>query len=127
MIRAHFMRLFVATILAVWGGVAVEVAAQWTEVPGTAPMGGWRVEVEAVSVATDRYTLDRDGVAYRSTVAGSVLVSAGLTPTWDVQFGADLWRKESAKDVSDTTAESGRGDLWLRTKWNLAGDENEGP
>jgi hypothetical protein len=121
------MRSVIATLLAGLTLAAGEAAAQWTETPGTAPVGGLRVEIEALSLATDRHTLDRDGVTYRSALAGSVFLSTGVTPTWDIQLGVDLWRKESAVDEFGSSTESGRGDLWLRAKWNFAGDENEGP
>ena len=121
------MRKTLLWMLAVVCYGASQVAAQITDVPSTAPVGAWLFEVDLLTVATDRHTLDRDGVTYRSTSAGSAFVSTGLTARWDLQFGVELWRKEAAVGGGSQYRAQGAGDTWLRTKWNFLGDEADGP
>ena len=120
--RNAFLWMLVATL-----GGATKVAAQWTEVPGTAPVGAWVIEIDLLTVATDRHTLDRDGVTYRSTSAGSAFVSTGLAARWDLQLGVELWREETADGGGSRSRAQGAGDMWLRTKWNFSGNEADGP
>ncbi len=106
---------------------ALPLAAQVSESPTTVERGRWLVEADLYSAAYDRHTYQRDGVHYRSTYVGSWLLSTGIAANVDVQGGLDTWREERA--AGDGWSERGRGvgDAWLRTKWNFAGDEANGP
>ena len=68
----------------------LRLEAQLTEVPTTAPVGGWLWEIDVLSAAVDKRTPLNDGTHYRSTTMGSVLVSTGLNERWDVQFGFEI-------------------------------------
>lgn len=119
-------RLFLSAFAGVLLG-STEAAAQWTEVPTTAAVGALLVEIDLLTVATDRHTLDRDGVLYRSTSIGSAFVSTGLKERLDLQLGVDLWREETAVSGGSEFSSHGAGDTWVRMKWNFQGDEAEGP
>ncbi|MCF7689024.1 MAG: transporter [Cephaloticoccus sp.] len=109
-----------------WAGAA-RLVAQATEVTSTAPAGGWLWEIDILRVAVDNRTSARDGKHHRSTTLGSVLLSTGLTDRWDVQFGMELWRNERVSGNGPTQSDSSQGEAWLRTKWNFAGEEENGP
>lgn len=92
--------------------------AQLTEVPETVAPGRFLFEIDAVSLH-----LDRDG-ADRATgfILGSTLVSTGLTATWDIQVGADLYHSHKETAGGLTERRSGVGDLYVRTKWRFFED-----
>jgi hypothetical protein len=107
--------------------ILLAAVAQTTESPTTVAPGAWLLEMDVVSVAYDRHTAQRDGWHFRSTGVGAVMLSSGVTARLDAQFGLDLWREERGHNAGVNERGRGRGDGWLRAKWNFAGDEAEGP
>lgn len=105
---------------------AGSLTAQRTEATTTAPVGAWLLEADMLGVTVDRHTPFNDGLHYRSTLAGSLLFSTGLTEKFDLQFGYELWREEHVTGGGVNERYRGGGDGWLRAKWNFAGDETEG-
>ena len=105
---------------------AGNLAAQRSEAPTTAPVGAWLLEADMFGVTVDRHTPFNDGLHYRSTLAGSLLFSTGLTEKFDLQIGYEMWRQERVTGAANERYRGG-GDGWLRAKWNFAGDESEGP
>lgn len=120
--KFRFLALGVGLLL---GGV--EAAAQRTEAPTTAPVGAWLLEADMLGVTVDRHTPFNDGLHYRSTLAGSLLFSTGITAGFDLQFGYEMWREEHVTGGGMHERYRGGGDGWLRAKWNFAGNETAGP
>ncbi len=116
----------VALIIGVLFGIPM-ICAQSTEGPGTAPRGALLLEVDVLAVSVDQSTPVNDGVHYRSTTAGALMVSTGLTEQLDIQFGFELCREENTSSPGLKSVASGHGDGWLRVKWNFSGNGEEGP
>lgn len=86
------------------------------EAPTTVQPGHWLLEADLVAVASDRHTFWQDGVHYRSTTLGTVLISTGVTARLDVQLGLECWREERVAGDGWREHEHGQGDGWLRCK-----------
>ena len=89
--------------------------AQVTEVPHTVQPGHFLVEMDALGL-----TLDRDGPnKYTALGVATTLVTTGLTPTLDVQLGAELFIDQKIESGSFTDRRSGIGDVYARVKWKF--------
>lgn len=106
-------------------GATASLHAQFTEVPTTVPVGTWQIEADIGSVSWDTRTLQRDGVSERVWSVASTLLSTGIGPGVDVQIGYEPYLRYSYTSPSGKTVHQGRGDTYLRTKWNFIGDETQ--
>lgn len=98
---------------------ALSASAQYTEVPATVAPGKFLLETDALSLVVDREGQDK----FTGLVAGNVLLTTGLTSTWDIQVGAELFVSQRYESGNFTDRRSGVGDVYVRTKWRFV--ENE--
>ena len=99
--------------------LSVVAHAQYTEVPATVAPGRFLFEVDALSLVVDHEGSDK----FTGVGAGVVFLTTGLTRTWDLQVGAELFISQRYESGSFTDRRSGTGDLYVRTKWNFHSDE----
>lgn len=97
---------FAATSLAI---------AQYTEIPATVAPGKFLLEADALSLVVDREGPEK----YTAVGAGLFIVTTGLTSTWDIQVGAELFISQRYEANSFTDRRSGFGDIYVRTKWRF--------
>lgn len=109
-------------LLAISAGI---LSAQVTEATATTPVGTWSIESDLAWRAEERWSAARDGVHERESGFVATLVNYGLTENVDVQLGWSGWIETSVRGPGATERVAGAGDLWVRTKWNFAGDETE--
>jgi hypothetical protein len=94
------------------GGVAF---AQITEVPETVQPGHFLLEMDALSL-----TLNHDGPdKYTALGVATTLVTTGVTPTVDVQLGAEVFINQKIESGSFTDRRTGIGDVYARLKWKF--------
>lgn len=102
--------------------IAVPAAAQLTESPQTIEPGNFLFEVDAL-----RLSVDRDaGEEIRGLGVASTIVSAGLTPTIDLQLEVDLYLRETIDVAGVRDSRSVVGDLAFRAKWKFWEQEGGG-
>jgi hypothetical protein len=89
------------------------LTGQSTESPGTVSPGRWLLELDVVSVHTDR----GPGFRHQTVGVGSTLVSTGLRPGWDVQLGVTAFISDRFETGGVVERSRGAGDLYVRTKW----------
>jgi Putative MetA-pathway of phenol degradation len=109
---------------AVLFGAANEASAQFTEVPSTVPIGTWQVEADVAAVSWDSRTLE-SGVAHRHWTFGSTLLTTGVGQKADVQIGYVTFVDDVYSSALERTRYRGRGDIYIRSKWNFWGTEAE--
>ncbi|MDX2186534.1 MAG: transporter [Opitutaceae bacterium] len=96
--------------------------AQVTESPGTVEPGKVLVEMDAWS-----YSRDREGPELvTSTVWANTLVTTGVSPTLDLQLGAQARLEETYDAGEGEERVAGFGDVLLRAKWAFYQDEKSG-
>ena len=96
--------------------------AQVTESPFTVAPGSVLVEMDGL-----RFSVDRDsGSRFTGLAVASTLLSAGITPSFDVQAGVDLFLKETYRFGGSRDSQSGIGDLSFRMKWTVWRDDRRG-
>lgn len=95
--------------------LAAPLAGQITEWPETVKPGKVLVEMDALSLFFDREA----GAKYTALAVASTFVTTGLTPTLDVQVGADVYVTQKFDDGGFRERRSGIGDVYFRTKWNF--------
>lgn len=102
--------------------LAARAVAQITESPSTVAPGRSLLEMDVASLSRDEM------VGERVTTLGlaSTFISTGVTPSVDVQVGAQffLTRKREANGVKER--HRGAGDFYLRAKWRIYGDAERG-
>ena len=90
-----------------------------TESPYTVDAGHWQIELDFAT-----YTLDRDaGVRTETWNVAPVNVKLGLTNTTDLQVMFDSYSRESVRTGGATATTKDWGDLTLRLKHNLWGND----
>ncbi len=99
--------------------LAGAASAQYTEVPATVAPGRFLLEIDALSVVVDRDGSER----FTGVGAGTVFLTTGLTRTWDVQVGAELFLSQRFESGAFTDRRTGTGDVYVRTKWNFHSSE----
>jgi hypothetical protein len=105
----------------------VSAAAQTTESPSAVARGDWLVEADLMSVAFHREAA-ADGTLKQSTTSiGAVFLTTGIATGIDIQVGTQLHHRDRISGPGYREVVSGRGDTYLRLKWNFAGDEGHGP
>ncbi len=105
-------------------GFPAGLRAQVTEVPQTIDPGHVLVRMDAIS-----FGAQQDAAApnqYQALALGTTVVSAGITSTLDVEFGAQLFLHDTFTTAGASHSESGIGDLQLRTKWTFWSDPSSG-
>jgi hypothetical protein len=89
--------------------------------PCTVDAGHWQVEVDLYDVTQQKTA----GVTTTSQVFASPTLKLGLTNTWDIELNIAPYQQLSTHDpaTGKTVSVGGVGDLYLRTKLNLLGDD----
>lgn len=91
---------------------------QFTETPFPRAPGKFLLEVDAIDLSIDR-NADFD---YSALGLGTVLLSMGVTPTLDLEVGAQLYYRQRIEYDTFTDSESGLGAVQLRVKWQFYAD-----
>lgn len=92
-----------------------------TESPITVDAGRFQLEMSALSFTYD----DEDGVRHRSLAVGDTNLKVGLLHNADLQFVFTAWsEEESDPGAGPSTTRSGFGDVQLRLKINLWGNDS---
>lgn len=93
-----------------------------TESPYTVDAGHWQIEFDFVN-----YTYDREaGVRSEAFNIAPVNVKLGLTRDTDIQFIFDSYTRERVRSAGGTTTTDDWGDLTVRVKHNLWGNDGGG-
>src|SRR5450432_4170106 len=105
--------------------LAPALRSQVTETTRTIEPGGVLVRMDAISLGLDRDTTAPN--QYKAVAVGTTIVSAGLTDSVDIEFGAQLFLQNtySSATGADQT-HSGIGDLTFRPKWTFWRDPSSG-
>lgn len=103
---------------------AAGLRAQVTEAPQTMGFGRAQVRMEAISlgVAPDTSAPNQ----YKALGLGTLLVSAGLTNTVDLQVGTQLYVRETFSSAGTDQTRSGLGSITVRPKWTFWSDPSSG-
>ena len=96
---------------------AARLSAQVTESPHTIAPGKLLFEVEGVRLSYDR--ADAAGNKYTGVAVASTIVSTGITDSFDVQVGADVFLRETFTFAGARDSQSGIGDVSFRMKWTV--------
>jgi len=104
--------------------LALPLRAQVTETPQTIAPGKFFLRMDAVTVSVNRDSLE----PYKYTALGlaSSILSTGVTPNVDVQFGAQVFVRETYQYQGTNSSRSGWGDFSFRTKWTFWRDDSLG-
>jgi hypothetical protein len=94
---------------------ALSASAQYTELPATVAPGKFLLETDAFSLVVDREGQEK----FTGLIAGNVLLTTGLTSTWDIQVGAELFVTQRYESGNFTDRRAGVGDVYVRTKWRF--------
>jgi hypothetical protein len=100
---------------ALFCALIASLPAQVTESPDTIKPGRFRLEVDGVTLAYGR--ADAAGNEYDAVAIASSILNIGLTRTVDIEIRADFFLKNTIEFRGIRDSHSGRGDLYLRTKW----------
>jgi len=113
-----------ATVLLIVAFCVPRLHAQVTETPQTIEPGGVFMRMDAISlgIAPDTTAPNQ----YKALALGTTIVSAGLTSTLDIEFGAQLFLRDTFSTGGSDHTESGIGDVALRSKWTFWGDPASG-
>jgi hypothetical protein len=101
-----------------------ELRAQVTVSPQTIEPGGVLMRMDAISLG-----LEPDSSApnqYRALAVGTTLVSAGITDSFDVEIGTQLFLRDSFSTNGIEHTQSGIGDFTLGPKWTFWRDPSSG-
>jgi hypothetical protein len=118
-VRAHIL-----VLLALTGTCCF---AQVTESPTAVAPGEWLVEADLMSVAFHREAAADGTLRQTTATVGAVFLTTGIAPRIDLQLGTEFYHRDKLSGPGTREVVSGRGDTYLRMKWNLSGDESEGP
>lgn len=104
---------------------APALRAQVTEPTQTIAPGAVLLRVDALSLGLDPDTTAPN--QYRAIAVGTTLVSAGITDSLDLEFGAQLFLQDTYASASgQDETHSGVGDITLRPKWTFWRDPASG-
>ena len=105
--------------LAMWLGVcaAAPLCAQVTETPVTIQPGHFNARIDAITVGFNRDTTEK--LKFTALGLASTIVSAGVTDSVDVQFGAQFFLRETYQYRGARESRSGLGRFSVRTKWTF--------
>jgi hypothetical protein len=96
-------------------GLSGVLRGQITEWPTTVKPGHFLLEMDALSLTVDK----EPGFKYTALGVASTFLTTGLSDSWDVQVGAQLYYRQKIESGSFTTSDSGIGDVYIRTKWRF--------
>lgn len=99
-----------------------------TESPFTVEADRWQLELSAAQWTRDEHTLERDGVRTETWEFAPLNVRVGLTPHSELQLVHDGFVDVEVRDTATGNRDRvrGAGDLTLRYKHNLIGND-DGP
>jgi hypothetical protein len=103
-------------------GLVSPSSAQITEWTTTVAPGRFLLEMDAVSLSFDK----EPGYKYSAFGAASTFLTTGLTDSWDIQVGAELFISQKVELGGPSDRDSGVGDIYLRTKWRFYENEETG-
>lgn len=112
----------VCRCLAAFLAIVGALHGQLTEWATTVAPGRCLLEVDVLSWSRDREA----GQKYTTFGAASTFLTAGLTANWDVQVGAEVFINQKFEESGSRESQSGRGDVYLRTKWRFLESEETG-
>ena len=98
--------------------------AQVTEVPQTIEPGGVLIRMDAISFGAQQDTSAPN--QYKALAVGTTIVSAGITDSLDMEFGAQLFLRDTFSTQGSEHTDSGIGDITLRPKWTFWKDPSSG-
>jgi hypothetical protein len=98
--------------------------AQVTEIPQTIGPGALLIRMDAISFGAEQDTSAPN--QYKALAVGTTLVSAGITSSFDFEFGAQLFLRDTFSRGGSEHTDSGIGDLTLRPKWTFWKDPDSG-
>lgn len=90
-----------------------------TESAYTVDAGHFQIEADLVTWTRDR----EHGVAFDALDVAKVNLKAGLTPFMDLQLVVESYHYERTRTAKGRTTDEGFGDLTIRTKFNLWGND----
>ena len=113
-----------SAVLFIGSCLAPALRAQVTETPQTQGAGSVLMRMDAVSfgVAEDTAAPNQ----YKALAVGTTLISAGITPSLDFEFGTQLFLRDTFDKAGSDHTESGIGDVTLRPKWTFWRDTETG-
>ena len=82
----------------------------------------WQVESDIVNFTHDT----SGGMTTDTLLAPNPTLKYGVTDTLDVEASLALFERVRVKAAGTTTTDSGIGDLYLRAKWHVAGNQRSG-
>ncbi|MBC8002885.1 MAG: transporter [Opitutaceae bacterium] len=96
-----------------------------TESPYTVDAGHFQIESDLVSYSRDKHNVARTDTTVESWSVASLNIKAGLLNQTDLQFVVPIWNQVTTKDrpSGTQTRNSGFGDVVLRLKQNLWGND----
>ncbi|MFA9479408.1 transporter [Phycisphaerales bacterium AB-hyl4] len=94
--------------------------------PYTTEPGRVQVEIDPLSYAYDRHNPDRENIRVRAWEV-PVTIKLGVLHNVDFQVGVDafVWEREDDVDAGTRSRERGFGDITLRSKINLWGNDED--
>ena len=98
--------------------------AQVTETTKTIEPGGLEMRMDAISLGISPDTTAPN--QYKALALGTTILSAGLTNTVDMEFGAQFFLRDTFSTAGTDHTESGIGDITLRPKWTFWRDPSSG-
>lgn len=111
-------------LFAALGLPLLPLRAQFAESPITVEPGRFLAEIDGIRLSVDQP--DGGGPKVTALAVASTLLTAGLTPRVDIQFGADFYVRRTIELKGFSDSRSGIGDLYFRTKWNFWRDAATG-
>jgi len=117
--KSHFLRILTLTAGLLPG---LPASAQITEWTTTVAPGRFLLEMDAVSLSFDK----EPGYKYTAFGAASTFLTTGLTESWDIQIGAELFLTQKVDEGGLSDRDSGVGDIYLRTKWRFYENQETG-
>jgi Putative MetA-pathway of phenol degradation len=103
---------------------APRLRAQVTQTPQTIEPGGVLMRMDAISVGIQPDTSAPN--QYRALGLGTTLVSAGITSSFDMEVGTQLFIRDTFSTNGSDHTESGIGDVLLQPKWTFWKDPSSG-
>jgi len=96
-----------------------------TESPFTVDAGHFQLEMDVFNYASDRHNTDRTDTHEESLFIAPMNLKLGLANHWDLQLVVLTYHAVRTHDRSADTVEEQRGfgDLVIRSKWNLWGND----
>ena len=116
--------VMLATVMLVVAFGASRLCAQVTETAQTIEPGSVFMRMDAISLGINPDTAAPN--QYKATAVGTTIVYAGLTSTLDIEFGTQLFLRDTFSTGGSDHTESGIGDVSLRSKWTFWSDPASG-